>query len=130
MGIYYLTSTGRLYDVNRQTESAIRSLRRLPYREYLRTHHWRRTRELALERAGHRCALCPSCDFLSVHHRSYLRLGFEQPQDLIVLCRECHERHHQRIILAAIRATDAKALKVEAALTHEPSIEEPLSKGV
>jgi DNA invertase Pin-like site-specific DNA recombinase len=108
MGIYYLTSTGRLYDVNRQTESAIRSLRRLPYREYLRTHHWRRTRELALERAGHRCALCPSCDFLSVHHRSYLRLGFEQPQDLIVLCRECHERHHQRIILAAIRATDMR----------------------
>jgi 5-methylcytosine-specific restriction endonuclease McrA len=113
MGIYYLTATGHLHDVNRSTEHAIRALRRLPYRDYLRTFHWRRTRDLTLERAGHRCALCPSTSTLSVHHRSYARLGYEQPGDLIVLCKDCHDRHHQAIVLAAIRAVDAKPAKAE-----------------
>lgn len=120
MSMYVLTITGRLAAVNRQTESAIRALRRLPYREYLRTFHWRRTRELALERAGYQCALCPAREQLAVHHRSYLRLGFEQPQDLIVLCRECHETHHRRLRVAVIRVADALGVRSEGSATEPP----------
>jgi 5-methylcytosine-specific restriction endonuclease McrA len=73
---------------------AIQFLRRLPYREYLRTAHWERVRTLALERARQACALCPATRRLEVHHRSYARKGFEQPEDVIVPCTECHGRHH------------------------------------
>jgi hypothetical protein len=78
-------------------ESAIAALRRLQYRDYLCTSHWKRVRAWALDRARHACALCPETKRLQVHHRSYARLGCEQPEDLVVLCRTCHERHHGMI---------------------------------
>jgi 5-methylcytosine-specific restriction endonuclease McrA len=89
----------------------IRALRRLPYSEYLRTAHWDRVRTLALERARHACGLCPTTEQLQVHHRSYARKGFEQPEDLVVLCEECHRRHHRKIALVSIRAMDHAPLK-------------------
>ncbi len=100
---------------NQQTERAIAALRRLPYRQYLRTHHWKRVRVLALERAGYACALCPGTERLEVHHRDYRRRGFEQAEDLVVLCDECHGRHHRAIALAAVgRPEPAKAPLVPA----------------
>jgi hypothetical protein len=46
-----------------------------------------------------------------VHHRSYDRKGFEAPQDLIVLCDDCHLRHHRRLALDAVRATDREPVQ-------------------
>jgi hypothetical protein len=43
---------------------------------------------------------------LEVHHRTYARLGFEQPDDLIALCHDCHQDHHRALVLRAIRATE------------------------
>jgi len=83
-------------------ELAIAALRRLPYRDYLRTAHWQRVRMIALERARHACGLCTATQHLQVHHRSYARLGCEQAEDLIVLCRTCHQRHHG--IVASLEA--------------------------
>lgn len=96
----------RIREVNRRVETGIAALRRLPYREYLQTSHWQRVRILALERARFACTLCPATERLEVHHRSYARRGFEQPEDLIVLCHDCHSRHHRILRLAAIRAMD------------------------
>ena len=98
-------------DADRRTEYAIITLRRLPYREYLRTAHWGRVRALALERARDGCALCPAITTLQVHHRSYARKGFEQPENVAVLCDECHGRHHGTLALAAVRAMDQPPLK-------------------
>lgn len=65
------------------------------YREYLRSAHWKVTREAALQRAGHRCQLCGShSGTLEVHHNTYENIGNERPEDLIVLCRDCHGRFH------------------------------------
>lgn len=103
---------------DRRMELAIAALRRLPYALYLRTGHWERVRTFALERARHQCALCPSAERLEVHHRTYVRLGFEAPSDLIVLCDQCHRHHHRRARLQAVRAMDqppAKAPLVTAA---------------
>jgi hypothetical protein len=72
-----------VHDVNRHVEAAIAALRRMPYKEYLRTAHWVRQRAFALERAGHICELCGHGDRLEVHHRTCARVGFEQPEDLI-----------------------------------------------
>lgn len=97
--------------VDQQTERAIAALRRLPYRAYLRTSHWFRVRTLAIERAGHQCALCPSTTHLEVHHKSYARRGFEAAEDVVVLCRQCHARHHRTIELDHIRAMDRDPMK-------------------
>jgi 5-methylcytosine-specific restriction endonuclease McrA len=97
--------------VDQQTERAIAALRRLPYWAYLRTSHWFRVKALALERAGHRCALCPSTTHLEVHHKSYARPGFEAPEDVVVLCAECHARHHRVLAVTDIRATDREPAK-------------------
>lgn len=64
------------------------------YREYLTTYAWKVRRDEALQRAKHACQLCPSTSRLNVHHCTYERLGYEDPTDLIVLCRRCHARHH------------------------------------
>ena len=66
------------------------------YREvYLRSDHWAAVREAALKRAGHRCQVCNAPDRLDVHHRTYERLGNEEPGDVTVLCRRCHAVFHQ-----------------------------------
>ena len=75
--------------------------RAMPYPEYLQTDHWQDLREEALERANHRCQVCNSNeDRLETHHRCYDRRGDELPEDLIVLCRTCHELFHKNGRLA------------------------------
>jgi 5-methylcytosine-specific restriction endonuclease McrA len=97
--------------VDQQTERAIAALRRLPYWAYLKTNHWFRVKALALERACHQCALCPSTTHLEVHHKTYARRGFEAPEDVVVLCEDCHTRHHRTLALSEIRATDREPAK-------------------
>jgi hypothetical protein len=82
-------------------EATTRILRAMPYDEYLQSDHWQDTREFALGRAGHRCQVCNTNDErLEVHHRTYERRGEEFPEDLIVLCRTCHETFHKNGRLA------------------------------
>jgi hypothetical protein len=71
------------------------SQRGILYSEYLRSDHWQGIRALALRRAGNKCQMCSSRDFLQVHHNNYLRLWCEWPEDVIVLCDNCHEKHHK-----------------------------------
>jgi hypothetical protein len=72
-------------------------LRAMPYRIYLRTPEWRRTRAAALVRAGNACSLdVRHTEELEVHHRTYERLGAELVSDLIVLCHSCHRLHHKQ----------------------------------
>lgn len=67
----------------------------MSYADYLRSPEWAKRRERALDQAGRRCQLCayrgPGLD---VHHNTYARIGDEAPEDLVVLCRLCHRRHH------------------------------------
>jgi 5-methylcytosine-specific restriction endonuclease McrA len=66
------------------------------YRAYLQSEEWAAKRDAALERAEHRCQLCNSEHDLTVHHRTYERLGNERDADLTVLCKECHYLFHGR----------------------------------
>ena len=67
------------------------------YSEYLKTPHWLETRAVALKRAGSRCQVCSSTKLLEVHHNTYENLGHEKPEDLCVLCDECHELYSKKI---------------------------------
>jgi 5-methylcytosine-specific restriction endonuclease McrA len=66
----------------------------MTYQEYLRSEDWHARAHAAKERAGWECALCPATIGLETHHRTYARLGHEDPRDLFVLCGRCHRRHH------------------------------------
>jgi 5-methylcytosine-specific restriction endonuclease McrA len=68
---------------------------RVDYATYIKTSRWKQRREEAKRRAGNRCLVCNSGDRLEVHHRSYANLGNERPEDLTVLCADCHRRFHE-----------------------------------
>jgi 5-methylcytosine-specific restriction endonuclease McrA len=88
------------------------------YSEYIASDAWRAKRDSALLIASRRsprrgypaCEACgkfgghfknPSehrvqyANGLHVHHVTYRNLGDEPPEDLIVLCTECHKRVHE-----------------------------------
>lgn len=67
------------------------------YEAYLQSPEWQQRRKAALERAEYRCQICNSPQRLDAHHRTYERLGNEEPADLTVLCRACHDTFHDRI---------------------------------
>ena len=76
-------------------QQRVSQLRRMPYREYLETPDWRERRRRHLLSAGNACQVCNATGVeLHVHHRTYERLGEERYQDLIVLCRQCHQVFH------------------------------------
>ena len=67
------------------------------YINYLKSKLWKERRYAALERAGFKCQFekCGENQSLEVHHKTYDRLGNEEPGDLIVLCSGHHWRTHK-----------------------------------
>lgn len=77
-------------------KARIVELRTMQYKEYLQTEEWQETRRQALKRADFKCQLCNGRGLLDVHHRTYERRGYENAKDLIVLCRDCHSKFHDK----------------------------------
>ncbi len=68
------------------------------YYEYLKTSDWKFKSTYMKNKAGWRCQLSSNhSGGLDTHHRTYDRLFQEEPEDLIVLCRDCHAKHHDRL---------------------------------
>ena len=91
------------------------------YLAYLKSPLWNFQRYKALVVAGFRCQKCKKHAVedgvvLQVHHKTYERLGKELPEDLVVLCKECHkeadtERRIQASYKWAATAIDTYASK-------------------
>jgi hypothetical protein len=64
---------------------------KVTYLRYLRSDAWREKRRLVLERDGYRCQLWQAHVANEVHHTTYAHVGHEPLEDLISLCRMCHE---------------------------------------
>jgi hypothetical protein len=67
----------------------------LLYVMYLRSPIWRLRRRLWILQAGGRCERCRSRRRLTIHDRSYRRLGHERRGDVTVLCWDCHRHEHR-----------------------------------
>ena len=70
------------------------------YDEYINSPEWQETSRKAKVRAGYHCQMCHAegnDSTLNTHHNNYERLGLEFDSDLIVLCRKCHRKHHNKI---------------------------------
>lgn len=65
------------------------------YDDYLQSEHWQQLRAQVLER-DEQCCHCGRDRHLTVHHRSYSRLGHERLTDLTTLCARCHRSLHKR----------------------------------
>lgn len=79
------------------TPRRIKKLKRMPYKDYLRTEHWELARKAVLTRDQYKCADCGKSKYeksLEVHHITYIRRGKENLGDLMTLCRECHQERH------------------------------------
>jgi 5-methylcytosine-specific restriction endonuclease McrA len=87
------------------TPERLAQLKSMPYHDYLKTPEWYRRRAVTLKIAEFKCMLCFSPDELTVHHRTYERLGQERMTDLLVLCRECHELFHRNRRLVRVEVS-------------------------
>jgi len=66
----------------------------LLYLLYLRSPLWRLRRRAWILQARGRCQPCGSHRRLTIHHRTYQRLGRERRSDVAVLCWNCHRQQH------------------------------------
>lgn len=64
------------------------------YQEYLDSDAWKAKAERTKYQRGEFCQICRSKKELNVHHNTYVNVGFENDEDLIVLCHVCHEIFH------------------------------------
>ncbi len=70
----------------------------IDYNEYIKSPEWRSRANAAKQRAGYRCRICNRHQReipLHAHHRTYERLGHELPDDITVLCEDCHHLYEQ-----------------------------------
>lgn len=66
------------------------------YREYLRTHHWRRVRSDYFDKHPRQCFVCEHANRpIHLHHRTYKNVGHEPHEDLVPLCERCHTALHK-----------------------------------
>jgi hypothetical protein len=73
-----------------------KSLISINYAEYLKSKEWRDIRNRLLKERGFNCERCNSKKNLQIHHLTYERLGFEEDNDLVILCEKCHKEVHHK----------------------------------
>ena len=73
------------------------------YLAYLESAGWKDRRSLVLLRSGWMCEGCGVRRARDVHHLSYAHLYDEFLFELVAVCRQCHERWHERMESAAPR---------------------------
>lgn len=66
------------------------------YRNYLRSDEWKRIRTNVLTRDQNTCRICKESPATEVHHLHYDNLFNEPLEDLIAICRACHELEHKK----------------------------------
>ena len=65
------------------------------YKQYLKSEYWQGIREQILKRDKYKCRACGYNDKLHVHHRTYEFIGNEDLDELITLCKKCHNIFHK-----------------------------------
>lgn len=61
------------------------------YKQYLASREWSLLREQVRERSGGACERCWHGDQQAVHHMTYENVGHESLDELLAVCRACHE---------------------------------------
>lgn len=64
------------------------------YKSYLKTEHWELKKKEYISVYKKECALCKSKKALHLHHKTYDNVGKEKLEDLVLLCKHCHNEVH------------------------------------
>lgn len=65
------------------------------YTKFINSEEWEAIRKAKLEESGYSCERCGIGEALQVHHRHYnMEFGKERTEDLMVLCKQCHDSMH------------------------------------
>lgn len=64
------------------------------YHDYMATKSWEEKKIERLKHDGYQCQICGSGKNLTVHHITYDRLGAEDLDDIITVCKTCHDKIH------------------------------------
>lgn len=83
----------RVYQNRLKHDQAKRT--RNEYNQYLKSDHWLLIKLTTLIRANFQCECCGRQEHLEIHHKTYERRNEEAPEDVMVLCRRCHENRHR-----------------------------------
>lgn len=68
--------------------------KKIQYADYLKSEEWERVRSQIRERAQGKCELC-GAEMRDVHHVTYAkRSSGEHPDNLLAVCRQCHDKVH------------------------------------
>jgi len=79
------------------------------YSKYIESSIWRDRSRAAMHRAHYRCNLCGATGKkLNTHHNTYDNLGNEKPEDLTVLCVDCHTAHHGKLPVPPVPLVDGQ----------------------
>ncbi|ELR70196.1 hypothetical protein C900_03881 [Fulvivirga imtechensis AK7] len=66
------------------------------YHSYIASDEWRKKRKLVLERDHYLCQECKERPAEEVHHKTYNNLFDEPLEDLVSLCKKCHDEVHEK----------------------------------
>ncbi len=104
------------------------------YGEYLKTDYWITVSKAVKARAGYRCQICNSQHDLQAHHRTYDHRGKELDHldDLICLCRRCHETFHGKHNVGEISSGGKKSKSKKPYVTdeaHDHQVDMPPGSG-
>jgi len=65
------------------------------FENYMKSDEWKNLKNQRLKKDGFCCVLCKSKEHLICHHLTYKRLFNEEINDLITLCKRCHNKIHK-----------------------------------
>lgn len=97
-GVKYFTKWAEIntYLSNSNEQEIAEYIQDMEYLDFLNTPYWDAVRSKKLYLSGYKCSLCNCNTNLQVHHKTYEHHGYEHENldDLIVLCSNCHSKHH------------------------------------
>ncbi len=71
--------------------------RMIQYAKYINSDKWKSFRLSIIKQRGHRCEVCMNEDkVIHAHHLTYERFMNELPEDIQLLCVDCHRNVHQK----------------------------------
>lgn len=93
-----LAYKGRKRKFNGLDIPSISKTEKKSYPKFIRGSYWRWVRNMVLQRDNSTCQNCFSTINLHVHHKTYKNHLEEHLnlQDLITLCKKCHEKEHEK----------------------------------
>ena len=80
---------------SKSTKSKPKKRKWKTYSQYLNSKVWNRKRKKALKMYDYKCFHCLE-PAENVHHSEYREWGKEKPEDLIPVCKKCHNLLHKR----------------------------------